>query len=424
MKKAETLEEIYNVFAHEKFLSPQDKEFYVDLYTEHTEELATSLILNRAPNKTFFVAGQLGNGKSSMLNLLTTNFPNINEKYEFHYIYGRAVFLYDDIDIIDILLMIGSKLIEKDEKLGAKYFDKLQSLKDIKAGALEKSETTADKTDKAHSIKGFLGISLNFFEYFKVKGGFESAYKINEEMRKEARRFFKVQRKELIDITNEIITSYKVDKNDKRELIIIIDDIKKKESIDELFIKDMPLLNELNIVKIIAMPIHLKRNYTFHNGDIIEFALKLKTFDGKEYTKDKELLREVIQKRLEDKSLITDEAIELAIKYSGANVRQLIRFINYAALKAYSSKAEKITETEIESAIEKLGRDYSSQAANMKSFLSEIKEHKLYKEDSEENQIKIAKATKNELVFAYFNGDVWYDINPVIEKALERYSSI
>lgn len=127
----------------------------------------------------------------------------------------------------------------------------------------------------------------------------------------------------------------------------------------------MPLLNELNIVKIIAMPIHLKRNYTFHNGDIIEFALKLKTFDGKEYTKDKELLREVIQKRLEDKSLITEEGIELAIKYSGANVRQLIRFINYAALKAYSSKAEKITETEIESAIEKLGRDYSSQAANM-----------------------------------------------------------
>lgn len=184
----------------------------------------------------------------------------------------------------------------------------------------------------------------------------------------------------------------------------------------------MPLLNELNIVKIIAMPIHLKRNYTFPNSNVREFGLKLKKFDGTDSSNDLQLLKEVIQKRLGNNNLITDDAINLAIKYSGANLRQLIKIIHFAALEAHTFGAETISVQEINNSIERLQLDYSTQVMGMKKFLNEIKLNKLYLEDSEENQKNIAKATKMELVFAYFNGTVWYDINPVIQKALDQYS--
>lgn len=422
MKKAVTIEDIYSVFDHATFLQKADVDFYVNLYEEHTQDFVNTLILNRVPSKTFFIAGQSGNGKSTMLNMLTTSYPELSEKYEFHYIAGRSVFLYEDIDIIDVLLMVGSKLVEGNEKIKEQYFKKLQKLKDIKTGVYEESESVLGKSDEALSAKAKISVGAKFFSIFGASADFESSYKINEEIRKDARRFFKIQRSELIKLTNEIITSYKAEKNDGKELIIVIDDLEKKENIDELFLKDMPLLNELNLVKIVAMPIHLSRNNTIHSGEVIEFALKLKTYKGETNSSDTKLLKETIERRLSKQELIAEEAKELAIKYSGANVRQLIRLINYAALKAYGLKAPIITEKEIKDAIEKLGRDFSPQVMNMTTFLNEIKTNKQYTEDNEENQKKIAKATKSELVFAYFNGTVWYDINPVIEKALEQYS--
>lgn len=422
MKKAETIEEVYAVFAHEKFLQKEEKEFYVDLYKSHTDEFVSALLLNQVPSKTFFIAGQSGNGKSTMLNMLTTCYPKLIDKYELHHIVGRSVFLYEDIDIVDVLLMIGNKLIENSKKLSELYFEKLKKLQEAKIGIYEESELVSSKNEDALSAKAQISVGAKFFSILSAKASFENSYKINEEIRKDARKFFKIQRSELIRLTNEIVASYKKEKNDGKELIIVIDDLEKKEDIDELFLKDMPLLNELNLVKIIAMPIHLKRNNTFHGCDTLEFALKLKKRDGKPNAVDENLLKEVVDRRIENKALISDEAVEEAIKYSGANLRQLVKIINFAALKAYTVGAQTISENEIEYAIERIGRDFSSQVMSMKKFLAEVREHKFYLEDNEENQQKIAKATKSELVFAYFNGTVWYDINPVIETALEQYS--
>lgn len=421
MKKAQTIEDIYSVFAHEKFLKSEDEAFYVDLYLTETKRFITALKHNQIPSKSYFVAGQSGNGKSTLLNLLTKKHPELNDQYEFHYIAGRTIFLYEDIDIIDVLLMIGNKLTESSNSLKTRYFEKLQKLKDVKTGVYEESTITSNKSDEALSAGAKISIGAKFFAMLSANANFEASYKINEEIRKDARRFFKIQRKELIDLTNDIILEYRKEKSNGKELIIVIDDLEKKENIDELFLKDMPLLNELNIVKIIAMPIHLKRNNTFSNSDTREFGLKLKHHDGTDNTRDLDLLREVILKRLENTSLITDEAISLAIEYSGANLRQLIKIIHFAAEEALAFDAPIITDKEVNTSIERLQRDFSSQVMSMKTFLNEIKVNKHYLNDNEENLKNIAKATKMELVFAYFNGDFWYDINPIIEKALDRY---
>jgi len=63
-EKAETIEDIYHIFAPEKYLTKEDKAFYVNLYAEKLNGFVTALKFNKIPNQTFFIAG-----KSSILNL-------------------------------------------------------------------------------------------------------------------------------------------------------------------------------------------------------------------------------------------------------------------------------------------------------------------------------------------------------------------
>lgn len=420
MKKATTIKEIYSVFAHEKFLKEDDKDFYVDLYGTDFKRFVIALKNNEVRSKAFFIAGQSGNGKSTVLNLLTTNYPDLKNDFEFNYIAGRTIFLYEDIDIVDILIMIGNALTKNNPELKAMFFEKLQKLEDIKDGILEESSISSDKLEENLGIKANIGIGTKFLSILKASVDLESSYKINEEIRNDARRFFKIKRKELIDLINEVISKYKILKDDGKELVIVIDDLEKKDNIDTLFLKDISLLNELNLIKIITMPIHIHRNETFPNSDVREFGLKLKTYDNQP-TKDIELLREVILKRLDNKDLITNEAINLAIEYSGANLRQLIKIIHLAAEEALTFESEIIEDKEVKEAINRLQRDYSSKAMNMKTFLNDILNDKFY-EDSDTNLINIARATKMELVFAYFNGIVWYEVNPIIRNILSKYT--
>jgi hypothetical protein len=418
--KAQSVEDIYNIFIHEQYLKKDDKDYYVPLYGKQLQKFVTALTKNQIPSKTFFIAGQSGNGKSSVLNLLTTNYPQIDEKYDFFYIAGRSVFLYDDIDIIDILLMIANKIIEKDPNLKKEYFEKLQKLEDVKNGTLLESETTTDESKLGTSTNAKISIGSKFFSILKLSGDFEASYKINEDIRKDARKLFKIQKKELIDLVNTLISDYKSSSN-RAELLIVIDDLEKKNDIDNLFLKDMQLLNQLNIVKIITMPIHLQRNNTFADKDIREFGLKLRTFDGGEFTQDIELLKEIIDIRLEDKTIISDEAVNLAVEYSGGNLRQLIKLIHFAAEEALTFEEIMIGKKEMEASIEELERELSSKVMGMTSFLNQIKTEKTA-EDSEDTMNLLAKATKMELVFAYFNGTIWYGVNPAIEKSLALYT--
>lgn len=420
MKKATTIKEIYSVFAHEKFLKADDKDFYVDLYEADFKRFVVALKNNEIPSKAFFIAGQSGNGKSTVLNLLTTNYPELEDNFEFNYIAGRTIFLYEDIDIVDILIMIGNTLTKNNPTLQGKFFEKLQKLEDVKDGLLEESSTNSDKSEENLGIKAKIGVGAKFLSILKASVDLESSYKINEEIRNDARRFFKIKRKELIDLINDIILDYKVLKNDGKSLVIVIDDLEKKDNIDNLFLKDISLLNELNLIKIVTMPIHIHRNETFPASDVREFGLKLKTYDDNP-TKDIELLRKVILKRLENTNLITEEAINLAIEYSGANLRQLIKIIHIAAEEALTFDSETITDKEVQEAINRLQRDYSSKAMNMKTFLNDILKNKFY-EDNSTNLTNIARATKMELVFAYFNGIVWYEVNPIIKNILSKYT--
>ena len=427
MKKAQDIEGIYDVFEHDRALTPEDvDDFYVDIYKEDVDDFVTDLDCNKDERKIFLIAGQSGNGKSSVLNTLTKKHKKIEKKYEFHFISGKRIFLYDDIDIIDVLLMIGNVLSSTSPELSNAYKKKLQDLEDVKDGTLQKSEQNINKQNNTLEANAKISIGTNFFTFLKAKVSFEDGYKINEEVRQDARRFFTIKRAELLKLINEIILEYKTENNTNKKLVVIIDDLEKKDNVDNLFLKDLSILNQINIVKIITMPIHLKRNHHFGTATVKEFGLKLFDREGNRQENDNEVLKEIVQKRLDTEDLIESGVIDKAIEYSGANIRQLIKLIHLSALKALSFDdidiVNKIGDDEITHAINGLQLDMSSMVMNQITFLNEINTKKNYNNDSEEYLKSIAYCSKNELVFAYFNGVVWYDINPLAKEPLRIYS--
>ncbi len=108
--------EAAQVFETQKPLDQEeDEEFYVDIYKNDLNNLRKRLITNSIPHNSFFLTGQSGNGKSTALNFIANK--AIDTRYEIKYIHGRDAFQMDDIDIIDILLMIGYTIVHKNDEL-------------------------------------------------------------------------------------------------------------------------------------------------------------------------------------------------------------------------------------------------------------------------------------------------------------------
>ena len=425
MKKASTLEEVYEVFDHTRYLTEKEHEFYVDIYHNDLLKFATALKINKDNKKLFLIAGQSGNGKSSVLHNIKVSFPDKLADIEFHFIDGRDVFIYEDVDIIDILLMIGYRLIKDNETLKNKFLTKLEEIEDVNEGikTIETINETSSNTDT--KAKASISLKASLLSLFKSGIDFESAYKIQDEDRKRVRQLFKIRKSDLIELINYIIKQYKIEfKNDKK-LIIVIDDLEKKSGIDDIFInsENLYFLKSIDIIKIITMPIYLKRENFLADVDVREFSLALKNRKKNKKEESYTLLNKVIDKRLEKKELITKEAKDMAVEFSGGNLRQLIRLINSAALEAITYEASKITAHEIKKAIDDIKRELSALAMPRLKFLEYIRDKHILDIEDEKHYQLLKESTKNGLVFAYFNGITWYDINPIVESIINEYKN-
>ncbi len=420
MKKASNIDEIYRVFTAEMALTEAEKEFYIDLYGIDLQKFVKALQNNPLPNKFFYISGQSGNGKSTALNLLTEKNPDLKNIYDFHHIEGKDVFLNNEIEIVDIFLIIGYTLVEKSEKLKESYIQKLKDISDVKDGSLVLEQKSLKTSSETLALSASLGVGVKFLSILKAGVDFLSSYKMTEEIRKDARRLFTIKRKELVELTNEIILEYKLEKDNDKNLVIVLDNLEKLNYKDSLFLEDMDLLNQLNVVKIITMPIYLHRNENISYATIHEFSLKLYNMNGDKNQKDRDLLLGVILSRVSDAKLMTDDAKEMIVTYSAGNLRQLMRIVSESAMDAMVYDSSKISKKNVEAAIEVIGRQLSPKVMMMRGFLQQIKDTGKH-DDSEESRQKIAKSSKMQLVFAHFNGVVWYEINPIISYALEVY---
>ena len=413
MKKASTIKEIFNIFDPQSYLQQDTKDYYINVYKEFTDDLNDRLELSDS-EETIFVAGQSGNGKSSALQLFSTNYPDLNNYYDIKVLNARNLFDKKDIDVADVLLMIAFIIVEDHDELKKEFLSILEDMRKKKLEELE--EIIEDRSSNTKSEQGdFLsGFKINL-GLLKIGMDFKDTFKIDNQNKKVIRELVKLKKKDFIDKINEIIRKYKRDilKEDKR-LLLIVDDIEKIKDSDHIFTDEISTILQIECSKIITMPIHLKRSSTFAGYDAKEISFKLKTRNNEPIDENIEKLTDIISARLEDTNLIDSDAkIEIA-KKSGGNLRQLIKIVKESALKAHRNKSESITLYEVENAIHDIRRDYSSASIEIKEFLDYIRDNKNPLDYSEESMKKLKIATNESLIFAYYNGDIWYDLNPII----------
>lgn len=422
MQKAQTLDGIYNNFEGNKPLSEDEYAFFINIYNDKLKRFIGNIKRNKNKQNIFFIAGQRGNGKSTILNNLKHENKEFEESYEIRHIQAMEVFKYDDIDIVDILLGIGFNLIDNNDlevqkkaELEKEFKTSLKEVEEMNSGELTKTKTEATNGSSEVSANATLTAKVGFLSLFSAKSSLSSTYKADENIRKEAKRIYKFKNKDLLTMINSLIQKYRQLKNSSKEILLILDGLEKLSNIDDVFTKDIDILRDLECFKIITMPVYLKGIVDIYSVKAIDFTMEM---DKDRSIKNLELLKNVITSRIENLNLITDEAIELAIKMSGGNLRQLLEIIQKASTEAMDVyESEVIGTTEVQSAIKLIQGDLDYKVQVYAKFLKEISAAHIV---NKENKDDLIDTLRSGLVFAYLNGKAYYDINPIIKDNLDR----
>ena len=301
MQPAKNIKEIKQVFRfNDKYLNEEDKDFYVNLYEKDMRKLEIDIEDSQIHYDTFYITGQSGNGKSTAVNQLKKS-TDVTDIYDIRHLFANDLFDFpDEVTIVDVLLMIGMELVSKDEKLQETYLKKLQELKDINVGKLEKSYDTEIKDTDTKSAGLYASGELGWLKVFKFGGSLKREFSDSEQNRTLLRKLFLPNRRELLNLVNDIIKKYNPKEEDKK-LLLIIDDLEKKNLSKDLFTRDKELLEKIEVLKIVMIPV----NYA-SSGKVYKLSLRLNENPIKKEDNDtkpednKKLLEKLIYKRIDE----------------------------------------------------------------------------------------------------------------------------
>lgn len=421
MKRATTLKEIKQAFRYnDKYLSEEDENVYENLYSKKMKKLEIDIEDSDIHYDTFYITGQSGNGKSTAINHLKSRSKYIKDNYDVRHLFANDIFDFsDDLTIVDVLLMVGVSLVEGNESLQKKYLDELQKLKDFHVGKLEESTMEEKDTESKLTSSVYAKGDVGFLSMFKFGANLRQDYSSSERNRTLLRKLFIPNRKELLDLVNKIIKEYNL--MDDKKLLLIIDDLEKKNVSSELFTKHKELLEQLAVLKIVMIPVNFATS-----GNVYKLILRLNKNPigndnedkaAKQILENMKSLKSLIYKRIDNnfKYLLPDidNVVNKLIEYSGGNIRQLLRLISEASLSSRVNDGDDISEKDVDESIQDLLNLIAIGTTSKISFLKYINTNHI--PDENENE-KFKESIADNTIFAYFNGTPWYEVNPVIKR--------
>ena len=419
MKLATNLQELTQVFRfNDKYLSEEDHHFFENLYSKSMKMLKINIRNSLIHYDTFYVTGQSGNGKSTAVSQLKKD-TAITNIYDIRHIFANDLFDFpDEVTIVDVLLMVGLSLCEQNDELQNRYLKKLQELKDLNVGKLEKSIISENTQQHNENRSIFGGLSLGFAKILQFGREFKNEYINNEQNREVLRQIFLPNKRELLNLINDILKGINNQEGDKK-LLLILDDLEKKNLSKDLFTKDKDILEKIEVLKIIMIPV----NYAT-SGKIYKLSLRLSNNPISNHPQDTKVIlanmqsiKNLVYRRIDDncKNLIPDEKdiLEKIIINSGGNIRQLLRLISDSATYSQLLDGERISKNDVDEALQEMLNLLAIGINTRQSFLKYIKEHN--RPDENEND-KFIESIADNSIFAYFNGEPWYEVNPALKE--------
>lgn len=436
MKPAETLIDFYKNMTPSRYLTPEQREFYVSIYDHKIKELRLDLIELGASDQTIYVSGQSGSGKTTALNFL----PNkaIESEYLILSLKGSEVFNLDDIQIVDVLLLLSRELVNGEPQLEKLFQTKLERITKRLQGKFEemRQQQEEEATNKGMGISGWIkgnpvAALLNFVG---VEASAYADYKLNNEKRTIVREVFAPNITDILNLTNDIILEYlsvKDPSGNKRLLVIFheFNHIRNLEAIRTLFIKNRQYLEGIKARKVVTIPVSLVPDPEFE-AEIRFLGLKVKPSrldpnpeSQAEAKANRAALKEIIHRRIaEGVDILTDEALEYAIEQSGGNIRQLLSILYFAARRVAVLEGKKVSLEDAKAGATEMRHilERSIITGDKIRMLNYIGEHSVAG-GTERLDLFLQCALSNQ-VFIYKNNKTWYGLNPLIEETVRLYA--
>ena len=434
MKRAKTINELADNLDPSLPLGKEDKNVYVPIYNEILSKLRDRIIHDKLESRTLFVAGQSGTGKTTALNFLEDR--KISRAFTVKVINFRDLVDLSDVDIIDLLLMIGFELV-KDNALEKRYYEKLEEIRKVHKGTLKVAKISSDGRKEAAGAEASLAASTGFLNFLKLGAKLFYDYRLEKSYREEARQAFELNKPELLNTINELIKDYNQQIAGEKKLLLIIDDLDKLKNVIQIrsvFIENRNYLLQLEAKKVIAIPVHLtiEPEIIAVGYDIPTFSLRLKSNPIEKNPEEKEkniiennedILKEIVLKRIAENTILIDEdAIMEAARCSGGILRQYIWLLNTATVEVRRLKGKRVTKNEINNACQTLRTTFEMPIINSKKkirYLENIRTHHISDADDPDESIN---ALLGNQIIAYSNGAKWYEVNPLIEESVRIYA--
>ncbi len=382
--------------------------FYVSRLGNPLDELKDALLAPFYRHPKFFFSGHRGCGKSTeLLHLLSD--PEIQKKYWPINFSIRQDADIVDLDFRDVLLAIGGRLFREYRHAGGELPDQLLKELDSWKGKIEEEIETI-KSGRA-SVEVGAGV-----EAFFANAGL--SMKLEPTTRVEIRQTFEKDITGLIAVINAIASAIYV--KERRFPLVLIDDMDKPElaKARAIFHDHREIMTQPNcaIVYTVSSALFYSKEFDAIRDQAI-FLPNINPYGGKEDTVASQegvaTLRKFVELRVLP-SLIDEDALELAIEYSGGVFREMARIMRTSIGAARRRGASQIEVDDIEWSATEIRNEYRRILEKEDIQLLRM----IHKTKRLEYVDRLLPLLQLLAILEYRDGENWCDIHPVLRKLI------
>jgi len=436
MHKANKIDDIYNsVMATPLAISELDQ-FYRDTDVARSQfstrkKLQRKIEQNAANQRNAHIlfVGNRGCGKSTELNHLQ---KDLQDKYMVLNYNVTQELDPQSIQYIELFIVTMERLfrmaLDENLDIDKDFLNKvIEWTKTSEIEQIKKTHFSAEVETGAEVEHG-----LPFLAKFFLK--FKAAAKASKSFKQTIKNTLEPRLADLIQHCNNLIGAIRkqIQLRGLTDLVIFIEDLDKipVNVAKELFYNYANQLTQLRAIVVYTFPVSLFHN--IHFGDIRNYfthteelpMIKVREKNGDEHADGIEVMKQIIDARINRGLFATEEVIKDFVLNSGGVIRDMFTMLNEAAMAAYFSKSAQINKEHFRYAVNYLKNEYRNTIADYTDDKGKVRPAAEFYEAMQSLMDRVDKKIDNSdvililrqnLCILSYNGEGWCDVHPIVK---------
>mgnify|MGYP005855365721 FL=1 len=413
LSKAQTLAQAYNLFDP---LRPLEGEWMQAFYVERPQSASIQPLIaeleldERSDDKTLF-SGHRGSGKTTELNRLAQALAPTHIVVQMDM---ESLLNLGDVDYADLLVMIGLGVFRHAATVGLRLEkEKLENLRFwYTTHILEEDQRSALDSEVAATLNaGIASITARL--------------RTDAPRRQTVRAQAQANLSDLLERLNDLLNELQ-QKAEKR-ILVIVDGLDKMYNLDQvrnLFLHGANALVEprCRILYTVPIPLYYTNDFqqvrlSYHRSFSLP-NIKVWERDGRPCTEGRETLKKLVLRRMAEE-LITGEALEQLVDYSGGLLKELVSLTRASVLRAHLLRGERgpVQQDDVEYAARQVRNAY-------RALLTEEGYQELQRilQGGRFANTPLARDLLHNLSLLEYNGDgIWWTVHPIVRPLVEEW---